>query len=341
MSSTIDMTPRAPEATDPHRRRVIWSRYWQAGRLHSLDGSFRGNYEGGIRDFWVRMLAPMDSAHRMLDIGTGNGPIPALACELGNGQPPVVDAIDYAAIAPTWLAAAPEACQRSIRFHSHTNVEELPFPDDHFDLVTSQYALEYVNLDRALAQISRVMKTGGRLGMVTHHAQSRLVEVARDEVRLSDWLLAPGSLLDASAALYPHLAAVAAGERDRVATDTSAATARKDFNSAQKQLAQAAENCAFPDILLEARTFVAQRVDAILRGTASLQATQAAHDEFTESLRCAQLRQRELCACALDAAAVARWQARMGDFGLVVEAAPVYHGEYLMGWQLASKQAGS
>lgn len=327
-------------ATELHRRRDSWSRYWQTGPLHSLGGSFRGNYEGGIRDFWVRMLAPMGPGHRVLDVGTGNGPIPALACELGNGQPPLVDAIDYADIAPGWIASAPEACRRSIRFHPHTSVEALPFPDAHFDLVTSQYALEYADLDRALAQISRVMKAGGQLGLVAHHAQSRLVDVAREEVRLSEWLLAPGALFDTAAGLYPYIAALAAGERDRVAADPAAAAARNDFNSAQRRLAQIAEHCAYPDILLEARTFVAQRINALLLGTSGLQATQAAHDEFTGLLCGAMLRQRELCDSALDADGIAHWRARLGDFGLAAEVAVVHHREHLMGWQLNATKAG-
>lgn len=44
------------------------------------------------------------------------------------------------------------------------NAEELPFPDNHFDLVTIAFGLRNVtNKDKALASIFRVLKPGGRL----------------------------------------------------------------------------------------------------------------------------------------------------------------------------------
>jgi demethylmenaquinone methyltransferase/2-methoxy-6-polyprenyl-1,4-benzoquinol methylase len=44
------------------------------------------------------------------------------------------------------------------------NAEELPFPDNYFDLVTIGFGLRNVtNKDRALAAIFRVLKPGGRL----------------------------------------------------------------------------------------------------------------------------------------------------------------------------------
>ncbi|MEI6897037.1 MAG: bifunctional demethylmenaquinone methyltransferase/2-methoxy-6-polyprenyl-1,4-benzoquinol methylase UbiE [Psychromonas sp.] len=44
------------------------------------------------------------------------------------------------------------------------NAEELPFPDNHFDLITIAFGLRNVtNQDKALASIYRVLKPGGRL----------------------------------------------------------------------------------------------------------------------------------------------------------------------------------
>jgi demethylmenaquinone methyltransferase/2-methoxy-6-polyprenyl-1,4-benzoquinol methylase len=44
------------------------------------------------------------------------------------------------------------------------NAEELPFPDNHFDLVTIAFGLRNVtDKDKALASIYRVLKPGGRL----------------------------------------------------------------------------------------------------------------------------------------------------------------------------------
>jgi demethylmenaquinone methyltransferase/2-methoxy-6-polyprenyl-1,4-benzoquinol methylase len=45
--------------------------------------------------------------------------------------------------------------------------ERLPFPDEKFDLVTFGYLLRYVeDVPRAMAELTRVLRPGGRIGMV-------------------------------------------------------------------------------------------------------------------------------------------------------------------------------
>jgi SAM-dependent methyltransferase len=50
---------------------------------------------------------------------------------------------------------------REERFRSHV----LPFPDNHFDVVTLQYASRHLRVDRVFGEILRVLKPGGRF----HH----------------------------------------------------------------------------------------------------------------------------------------------------------------------------
>jgi demethylmenaquinone methyltransferase/2-methoxy-6-polyprenyl-1,4-benzoquinol methylase len=45
------------------------------------------------------------------------------------------------------------------------DVHELPFPDNHFDVVTLQYASRHLRVDRVFGEIYRVLKPGGRF----HH----------------------------------------------------------------------------------------------------------------------------------------------------------------------------
>lgn len=64
--------------------------------------------------------------------------------------------------APQMVAAArrrlPDAAERLVE----GTIEALPFPDDAFDLVVATGVLEYSELDRALAELSRVLRHGGR-----------------------------------------------------------------------------------------------------------------------------------------------------------------------------------
>ena len=53
-------------------------------------------------------------------------------------------------------------------FHIHStigDVHELPFPDDHFDVVTLQWASRHLRIKHVLSEILRVLRPGGRF----HH----------------------------------------------------------------------------------------------------------------------------------------------------------------------------
>jgi demethylmenaquinone methyltransferase/2-methoxy-6-polyprenyl-1,4-benzoquinol methylase len=55
---------------------------------------------------------------------------------------------------------------RGLEIHSHIgDVHTLPFPDDHFDLVTLQFASRHLGVRRVFSEIHRVLKPGGRF----HH----------------------------------------------------------------------------------------------------------------------------------------------------------------------------
>lgn len=50
-----------------------------------------------------------------------------------------------------------------------SRAESLPFPDHSFDLVFSRVALPYTNIPKALLEIKRVLKPGGRVWMTLHN----------------------------------------------------------------------------------------------------------------------------------------------------------------------------
>ena len=322
-------------------RRDAWTQFWQAGALHSLAGSFQGNYSGAIRAFWEEAFAPLTAGDRMLDVGTGNGAIPALVCELHGDALPRVDAIDLATPDPAWLAAAPPVWRQQVRFHAGIPAEDTPFGDASFKLVASQYGLEYSALSRSLSEMARITVAGGRLALVVHHAGSRLAEVARAEVRMIDWLSRPGGLMERAAALYPYMVLAARGERGRLAADPEAGRARTGFNEAMRALEEVASREPFADALLDARAQIAARMDAILHGQLGADQAAAAHMAYGQALDGARLRSLELCEHALDEAAVKQLLAGLEQAGFTtVLAAPLHHQEYLVGWTVQATRAG-
>ena len=329
------MTASSPMTAERNARRDAWSQYWKAGALHSLAGSFQGNYSGAIRAFWEQVFAPLNADARVLDIGTGNGALPALLCEVRGDTLPQVEAIDLAAPDPAWLDSAPPAWRARIRFHAGMAVEDTGFEEARFNLVVSQYGLEYSDLARALPEVARITAPGGRLALVLHHAGSRLAEVARAETRMIDWLRAPGGLMERAAALYPYMELAARGERERLVNDPHAGHVRAGFNEAMQALGDVAGLERFPDALFDAREQIAARIDAIMRGRIDAGQAAGAHQDHGLALEAARLRSLELCEHALDGTAVERLLADLARAGFAdADAAALHHQEHLVGWSL-------
>jgi ubiquinone/menaquinone biosynthesis C-methylase UbiE len=57
--------------------------------------------------------------------------------------------------------------------------EELPFADETFDLIVSRVALPYTYVPRAVAEIYRVLKPGGRVWFLLHRASMDLREITK------------------------------------------------------------------------------------------------------------------------------------------------------------------
>lgn len=59
------------------------------------------------------------------------------------------------------------------------NAEELPFPDNYFDCVTSMGVLHHVpDTEKAVSEIYRVLKPGGRLIVMFYHRNSALYRIS-------------------------------------------------------------------------------------------------------------------------------------------------------------------
>jgi len=288
-------------------RRDSWSRYWAGGALHSCATSFDGNYDDAIGEFWRAVGATLTGSERVLDVATGNGALPRFLVDtLGSaGRLPEVDAVDLADIAPTWVQQLPPAQADRLRFHPRVAVESLPFADAHFDLVISQYGLEYSELDRSVDELLRVMQPGAKVALVLHHLDSLPVRLGRAEVVEIDWLLQAGGLLQKAKRLLPYLARLAtpAGMAS-VQRDPEAAKARGYYNEALRELQGRAGSTDASDVLFETQAAVGELMQRVAGSGAA--AAQAQLDGVRDGLRLGRLRQAELAAHALDAAAVER-----------------------------------
>jgi SAM-dependent methyltransferase len=341
MSDAVPPTP----LIDTTARSASWSRYWSSGVLHSCPGSFRGNYDGAIAAFWHRAFDALMPGQRVLDIATGNGALPRLLLGLDEAADRgcSVDAIDLAELAPNWLHALDADRRARLRLHSGVMAERLPFEDGTFDLVVSQYGIEYADLGSAFAEAGRVLGAQGRLRMLMHHRDALPVQKGEVEARLlQDEVLADDGLLAAAARMLPWMAMAASTEGRAGLQHNAAANAdRAAFNASQQRIASAVA-AAGDDaaVLIEARDQV-QRLFAIAQTQGAAQAgvaCQRLREAFQEQL----LRTRELVAHALDEARMTELMHALDRLGFAsVRAEPLHYREHLMGWTLQADRAGN
>lgn len=314
-------------------RQAAWSRHWASGAAHSCAGSYGATYGGAVAAFWRDVCERTPAPARALDIATGSGAIPRLWRGFRTGD--AWDAVDLAPDAPAWMrGAGPD-----LRFHGGAMAEALPFGDAFFDLVTSQYGLEYGDLERAVPELLRVRRPDGRIALVLHHAGSRPVALAAVELGHLDWLAGADGLLPACEGMLRPLAQARTPEgRARLAGDAAAEAARERFNAAQDALAARAS--AAPDgadVLGEVQDTVAGVLGAVVQQgeAAGRQALQA----LVQGLADSRLRLQELRDCALDDTAAQALRDRLAAAGLRTVLAPLHEGPHLMGWTLLAEPA--
>lgn len=159
-----------------------WSRYWQTGHLTSLPEDFSTVYDGEIEAFWKNLADTLPDEGQVLDVCSGNGPVALLIAR--HAPSARVWAADAAAIDPsTALSGHPalEELSRRVTYLPETPSESVDALDRQFDLVTSQYGLEYTDWSASARAIASVLKPGAKLAIVAHVPDSAMIEMMEAE----------------------------------------------------------------------------------------------------------------------------------------------------------------
>ena len=305
-------------------RQQAWGAYWASGALHSCVTSYDGNYSGGIARFWAKAFENLPKHSRVLDLATGNGAIPKLLLDI-KGNEVQVDAVDASQISPRW----PDPNKHgSIRFWAGVWMEQLPFPDETFDCVCSQFGIEYAERPAAWLEALRVLKTGGQLCCVLHHKDSVLTQVATQEQAQCAWLLGEDGLLPATLHLAPWWMRARNGEPGQQ-LGYEAQSARARFNEVQARLAELIRQGGVVDLLIQSRICV-QSILANAEDPGHALQMYAKHLNESE-LRCA-----ELVQCALAPNDMGNLKESLSSYcpGARIDFAEIRQAEGLLAWGL-------
>ena len=169
----------------------VWDDYWKRGELHSCISASDKENQKEINDFWLRTYANFDDDKTLLDIGTGNGLLPSLAVTYANAKKYSweLHGVDLADINPARDVPGASEILDPVNFQGRINAEDLPFEPEYFDVVTSQYAVEYSDMSRSIPEIARVLKKGGSFCAVLHSHDSVVVSQNNANAREGDYLL--------------------------------------------------------------------------------------------------------------------------------------------------------
>ncbi len=193
-----------------------WRHYWRENRLAAC---VPGNPDAaaGIEAHWTGFFAQLPAGSRVLDIATGNGVLLVWAARAARaaGRELSLTGVDLADIDPARFVPDHLADLAAARFIGNTAAEALPFADGSFDVVVSQYGLEYAALEPALSEAARVLVPGGQLRWLAHGGDSAVVAEGRARLADIDLLLASEGPF---AAMKSYVAARGRGRKVKRAT---------------------------------------------------------------------------------------------------------------------------
>lgn len=145
-----------------------------------------------IEAHWSGIFSRLAPGSRVLDVATGNGVLLVWAARVARaaGHELVLTGVDLADIDPMRYLPEHQVDLQAARFIGKTAAESLPFADGSFDMVVSQYGLEYAQLEPALSEVARVLESGGQLIWLAHGNDSIVVAQGRAQLSSIDLLLA-------------------------------------------------------------------------------------------------------------------------------------------------------
>ncbi len=312
-----------------------WETYYRGGALATCPTGPDANYSLELRDAWIEFFASLPDGACVLDVGTGNGAVALLARDAAtaDGRRFDIHGTDLALIDPPRQVRGGSAMFDGIRFHPGVATERLPFEAECLDGVSAQFAIEYTDVEVSLHEVCRVLKPGGRARFSIHHADSAIVQNARQSLSQAHVVLEESRV-------YRRLRAFIAADR-QAAGRPKARAAWNELSSAAARLRQAAEATANPHVLL----VTIDAVQKLLAARSGLTAAQLDReiDGVERELRASVRRLQDLVDAARSEEAIleiARMAANSG-FDVDTPRPQFQSGSILVAWLLDLRRTGS
>lgn len=211
-----------------------WDDYWTAGAGQPsgcLPDAMVGIDAEQAR-LWGGLAKSLAKGAKVVDLATGDGAVLRRLSSVRRDL--TLTGFDRARTLP----AAP----RGVRLTGGVAMEHLPLRDRSVGAVTSQFGFEYGDIDAVAVEIARVLRPGGRVALLTHRADSPILEHNRTRREGLRWVLDEARLLEHARAALPGQ--VLGGPIPPVvARGPEMAVERFGLQSAGWELAEAVRRC--------------------------------------------------------------------------------------------------
>ena len=164
---------KAPSAPLPDRQAAQdWQRFWQDAGIDGCTATLPPAVAGSISTGWQALLSRAPPTMALLDVACGRGAVLARARAQGFTTLCGVDLVAIDGADPAIMAGVDAA--------------NLPFADASFDIVTSQFGIEYAGLAAAGLEAARVARQ--HLWLLLHAAEGPIAAQAREQLDQLAWL---------------------------------------------------------------------------------------------------------------------------------------------------------
>jgi SAM-dependent methyltransferase len=164
-----------------------WSQFWSENKLgdcFSLNGE--SDLSQVLIKYWEKYFVNNSSSRFVLDLACGNGFVGKCAintmtkiCCIGVDQASEIGKTDFNNL----------DTQSKLKILPGINISDTKFVDNEFDLVVSQFGLEYGSINEdSIKHIVKQIKPGGELNFIAHHPESFICKQSKIELEILKYI---------------------------------------------------------------------------------------------------------------------------------------------------------
>lgn len=147
-----------------------WDQFWQQGEAACCDDRASPGHAAAVDSIWTSLFESAPAGTTVLDLCTGNGSVLAIAARGGNVSGLGIDS----------ARTSPKLGQ-DFGF-LRASATALPVADESYDVVTSQFGIEYTPIEASMAEVARVLRPSGQSVFVVHAAAGVTATAARRQL---------------------------------------------------------------------------------------------------------------------------------------------------------------